>query len=90
MRSMDRVVLKTVRSKFRSLSPALDERQRRLCRRGSRQKFIHHRPRTLATLLGPARYKRAYYHCPRCGASATPYDQAVDLGLAQQSVGLAR
>lgn len=62
----------------------------RSCRCGGEQKFVNHRPRTLATLLGPVSYKRAYYHCRRCGASATPYDQAVGLGLAQQSVGLAR
>lgn len=62
----------------------------RPCSCGGEQKFVNHRPRTLATLLGQVSYKRAYYHCPQCGASAVPYDQAVGLGSAQQSVGLAK
>jgi hypothetical protein len=54
------------------------------------QKFVAHRPRTLATLLGQVSFKRAYYHCEHCGASCCPYDQAVGLGGGQESVGLAK
>jgi hypothetical protein len=62
----------------------------RACECGANQKFVNHRPRTLATLLGPVTYRRAYYHCKQCGASALPYDQKVGLGRCQQSVGLAK
>src|SRR5580765_3694524 len=54
------------------------------------QKFVAHRPRTLATLLGQVTFRRAYYHCRHCGASCCPYDQAVGLGSGQESVGLAK
>lgn len=62
----------------------------RACTCGADQKFVNHRPRTLATLLGAVNYRRAYYHCKRCGASAVPYDQKIGLGRCQQSVGLAK
>jgi hypothetical protein len=54
------------------------------------QKFVDHRPRTLATLMGQVTFKRAYYHCKHCGSSCCPYDQKVGLGAEQMSVGLAR
>ena len=54
------------------------------------QKFVGHRPRTLATLLGQVSFKRAYYHCRHCGASCCPYDRAMGLGSGQESVGLAK
>lgn len=54
------------------------------------QKFVGHRPRTLATLLGQVTFKRAYYHCRDCGSSCCPYDRAVGLGSGQESVGLAK
>src|SRR4051794_38944394 len=47
----------------------------RACACGRDQKFVAHRPRTLATLLGQVTLERAYYHCPRCGSSCCPYDQ---------------
>jgi len=54
------------------------------------QRFVGHRPRTLATLLGQVTIRRAYYHCTRCGASCCPYDRSVGLGAGQASVGLAK
>jgi hypothetical protein len=54
------------------------------------QKFVGHRPRTLATLMGQVTVKRAYYHCKHCGSSCCPYDQAVGLGGGHESVGLAK
>ena len=54
------------------------------------QKFVGHRPRTLATLLGQVKIERAYYHCPRCGSSCCPYDERCGLGPGQESVGLAK
>jgi hypothetical protein len=57
---------------------------------GGTQRFVSHRPRTLATLMGQATIRRAYYHCPGCGASCCPYDGRVGLGPEQMSVGLAK
>jgi hypothetical protein len=57
---------------------------------GCNQRFVGHRPRTLATLVGQVTVERAYYHCPRCGSSCCPYDQACGLGPGQESVGLAK
>lgn len=57
---------------------------------GHDQKFVGHRPRTLATLLGQVTFRRAYYHCKHCGASCCPYDRAVGLGGGHESVGLAK
>jgi hypothetical protein len=57
---------------------------------GQNQKFVDHRPRTLATLMGQVTIKRAYYHCKHCRASRCPYDEAVGLGTGQESVGLAK
>lgn len=54
------------------------------------QKFVGHRPRTLATLMGQVTIKRAYYHCKHCGASCCPYDRQVGLGSGHESVGLAK
>ena len=54
------------------------------------QKFVAHRPRTIATLMGQVTFKRAYYHCRHCGSSCCPYDQRVGLGSGQESVGLAK
>src|SRR3954470_23168175 len=57
---------------------------------GGDQRFVGHRPRTLATLLGQGAGSRAYYHCPRCGSSGCPYDAACGLGPGHASVGLAK
>ncbi len=54
------------------------------------QKFVGHRPRTLATLLGQVTIKRAYYHCRHCGGSCCPYDLEAGLGSGHESIGLAR
>lgn len=65
----------------------------RACGQGackSDQKFMGHRPRTLATLMGQVTIKRAYYHCKHCGASCCPYDRQVGLGSGHESVGLAK
>ena len=57
---------------------------------GGGQKFVGHRPRTLATLLGQVTVGRAYYHCPGCGSSCCPYDERCGLGPGHESVGLAK
>lgn len=62
----------------------------RACACGRVQRFVEHRPKTIATLMGSLRIRRAYYRCSHCGASALPYDQRVGLGGGPESVGLAQ
>lgn len=66
------------------------EGSRRPCPCGQCQKFMEHRPRTLATTLGPVRYHRAYYHCKHCGQGCCPYDRACGLCPALVSEELAQ
>jgi len=62
----------------------------RACPCGANQKFVDHRPRTLATTVGQVTIRRAYYHCGQCGDSCCPFDRAAGLGKEQTSVLLAR
>jgi hypothetical protein len=62
----------------------------RACLCGQNQRFVEHRPKTLATLMGPVTIRRAYYRCSSCGAGWLPYDWRVGLGEGQESVGLAK
>ncbi len=62
----------------------------RPCRCGGVQRFIDHRPKRVATLLGAVSIRRAYYRCPSCRAAAIPYDTAVGLGNGPASEGLAK
>jgi len=62
----------------------------RACPCGANQKFVDHRPRTLATTMGQVTYRRAYYHCGQCGCSCCPFDQAAGVGKEQTSVLLTR
>jgi hypothetical protein len=63
---------------------------RRPCSCGDVQRFVGYRSKTVATLLGPVHFERAYYRCAACGASGRPYDQQVGLGAGQVSVALAK
>jgi hypothetical protein len=62
----------------------------RPCPCGENQKFVGYRERTVATLLGPVSFQRAYYHCRSCGRSCCPYDQEAKLGDCQVSLNVAR
>lgn len=62
----------------------------RACPCGRTQRFVGHRPKQMATLLGSVTVRRAYYHCLDCGASSLPYDERVGLGDGQVSPGLAK
>jgi len=62
----------------------------RSCACGSWQRFVGHRFRVVATLLGSVPIRRAYYRCPVCGRSSLPYDERVGLGEGAVSAGLAR
>lgn len=35
-------------------------------------RFVAYRPKSVVSLLGTVRLRRAYYHCPRCQAGAVP------------------
>jgi hypothetical protein len=62
----------------------------RPCPCGGLQRFLNHRPKHVATLLGTVEIRRAYYSCPACQAPAIPYDRAVGLGNSPASEGLAK
>jgi len=62
----------------------------RACSCKQNQRFVGHRSKTVATLLGPVILQRAYYHCSDCGASSLPYDERVGLGGGEVSPGLAK
>jgi hypothetical protein len=62
----------------------------RACGCGGSQRFVGHREKVLATLVGPVRLRRAYYHCGACGASCFPYDQQAGLEACKVSPGLAK
>lgn len=62
----------------------------RSCPCGHTQRFVEHRPKTLATQMGSITIQRAYYHCRKCGTSTVPYDRRIGLGAGGVSVGLAQ
>jgi hypothetical protein len=66
------------------------ESSRSACPCGRTQRFVEYRPKTVATLLGVVRIRRAYYRCRVCGRSSLPYDSRVGLGDGPESVGLAK
>lgn len=60
------------------------------CNCSCSQRFVNYRIKSVHTLFGWITIKRAYYHCPDCGASSIPYDTASGLGDEQLSASLAR
>jgi hypothetical protein len=66
------------------------EKSGRPCICRQEQKFVGYRPRTLQTLFGSLKLKRAYYHCAHCHTGCVPYDQAQGLGSHGLSVPLAK
>ena len=46
---------------------------------GRAAEFHSHRPHTSLSLVGPIRYRRAYYLCRTCGKGLFPFDR--DAGL---------
>ena len=51
----------------------------RRCGCGRKAQFMGYRPRTLVTLVGEVRVKRAYYHCEHCHTGVAPWDGAQGL-----------
>lgn len=46
---------------------------------GGQAKFVDYRPCQITTLMGPAVYERAYYHCPHCHHGHCPTDEEFGL-----------
>lgn len=63
---------------------------RRLGSCGHEQVFIRTAPRSLRTLVGEVRYRRAYYYCRIFGQSACPKDEVLGQGPRQISPGVER
>lgn len=61
-----------------------------VCHCGGSMRFVSHRSKNIHTVFGWIVPPRAYYHCPDCGESCFPYDQASGLGSECLSPGLAR
>jgi len=51
----------------------------RECPCGQGQRFVNYRERRVVTLLGPVRFRRAYYHCSACGATHSMGDEALGI-----------
>lgn len=62
----------------------------RVCPCGQSQRFVSHREKSVATLVGKVTFHRAYYHCGHCGESCFPYDTSAGLSTSKVSPGLAR
>src|SRR5215210_2621831 len=56
----------------------------RPCNCGRRQRFERYSPKTVRTLIGEVAYRRAYYRCRHCGASACPLDE--QLGQSERDI----
>jgi hypothetical protein len=57
---------------------------------GQAAEFHAHRPHTPLSLVGPVRYRRAYYLCRRCGEGLFPFDQQAGLTTRNLTPGLER
>jgi len=60
------------------------------CGGGHLARFVGYRDRQLDTILGPVGLRRAWYHCPDCGAGLAPRDRELGVAGASLSAGLAR
>ena len=60
------------------------------CAHGHQAEFVGYRAKTITTVLGPVKLRRAYYHCATCGAGVVPEDRALDIVNTSFSPGLRR
>jgi hypothetical protein len=60
------------------------------CGAGHQAVFVSYRAKTVDTVLGPVRVRRAWYHCAACGHGLAPKDQELGTGRASMSPGLAK
>jgi hypothetical protein len=57
---------------------------------GLTAEFHSHRPQTSTSLVGPIKYRRAYYLCRRCGHGVFPFNQQTGLSTRNLTPGLER
>lgn len=60
------------------------------CDCGARMKSRGLKEKDLLSILGPVRYRRTLFQCPRCGRTRYPGDEALDLMGSSRSPGLRR
>ena len=60
------------------------------CGAGHQAGFVSYRDKTIDTVLGPARLRRAWYHCAACGHGAAPKDAELGIEQGSLSPGLAK
>lgn len=59
------------------------------CGAGHQARFVGYRDKTVDTVLGPVRLRRAYYHCRTCRQGHCPRDGELDVAGVSLSPGLA-
>ena len=60
------------------------------CGGGHLAEFSDYRPKTIDTVLGPVRLRRAYYYCTECGHGRLPRDEELGVAGGSLSPGLRR
>ncbi len=60
------------------------------CGAGHQAQFVSYRAKTIDTVLGPVRLRRAWYHCAACGHGMAPRDRELGVAGASMSPGLAK
>ena len=60
------------------------------CEAGHQATFTGYRAKTIDTVLGPVRLRRAWYHCGTCGHGLAPGDSELGCAQASMSPGLAK
>jgi len=60
------------------------------CPCGRKQRFHRYSTKTVRTLIGEVTYRRAYYRCCACGASACPLDEQLGQSEREVSPGVER
>ena len=60
------------------------------CGAGHQAGFVSYRDKTIDTVLGPVRLRRAWYHCAACGHGLAPQDAELGIEQGSMSPGLAK
>jgi hypothetical protein len=60
------------------------------CEAGHQAEFVSYRAKTIDTVLGPVRLRRAWYHCATCGHGLAPKDAELGTERASMSPGLVK
>ena len=60
------------------------------CGAGHQAVFVSYRDKTIDTVLGPVRLRRAWYHCQACRRGLAPRDAELGAGQGSMSPGLAK